>query len=125
MTHEELVRGVRDMIAATRDYRQQGGTLDNETLDDVFATMGNLADRLETLYVELARTRAELAQASEQCGAVHNRRERIATAALTGLLGDPNRNGTSEAFAGFAVEAADALIAELLDKPQGEVATNG
>lgn len=41
------------------------------------------------------------------------RRERIATAALQGILADVKRNGNCEAYAKDAVQFADALIAEL------------
>ena len=45
------------------------------------------------------------------------RRERIATACLAGMLGDSKRGGCFEVFAEDAVNFADALIAEL-DKPK-------
>lgn len=47
------------------------------------------------------------------------RRERIATAALQGLLSDPNRQGTFSDAVRISVEYADGLIAELdkEDKP--------
>jgi hypothetical protein len=41
------------------------------------------------------------------------RRERIATAALQGILADVKRNGDCEAYAKDAVQFADAMIAEL------------
>lgn len=42
-----------------------------------------------------------------------DRRERIATAALQGMLADPDREGTPNDYAYAAVLCADALIAEL------------
>jgi hypothetical protein len=48
-----------------------------------------------------------------------DRRERIATAALQGLLSDPNRQGTFSDAVRISVEYADALIAEL-DKEEGK-----
>ena len=42
-----------------------------------------------------------------------DRRERIATAALAGMLADPARDGNPKDFAKYALEYADALIAEL------------
>lgn len=47
------------------------------------------------------------------------RRERIATAALTGLLANSKMDGSNEDFAHYSVRLADALIAELdeEDKP--------
>lgn len=51
--------------------------------------------------------------------ALRDRRERIATAALQGLLACPNNEGKFEAYAKDAVAQADALIAEL-DKPKEE-----
>ena len=46
-----------------------------------------------------------------------DRRERIATAALQGLLADPNGYASISGYATGAVALADALIAEL-DKPK-------
>lgn len=46
-----------------------------------------------------------------------DRRERMATAALAGMLADPARDGNPKDFAKYALEYADALIAEL-DKPK-------
>ena len=46
-----------------------------------------------------------------------DRRERIATAALQGMLADPARDGNPKDFAKYAVQYADALIAEL-DEPK-------
>ena len=43
-------------------------------------------------------------------------REYMATHILSGLLADPNRNGTTEAHAAHAVKFTDALLAEL-EKP--------
>ena len=48
-----------------------------------------------------------------------DRRERIATAALQGLLSDPNRQGTFSDAVRISVEYADALIAEL-DREEGK-----
>ncbi len=48
-----------------------------------------------------------------------DRRERIATAALQGLLSDPNRLGTFSDAVRISVEYADALIAKL-DKEDGK-----
>ena len=42
-----------------------------------------------------------------------DRRERIATAALAGMLADPNGHATISGYATGAVALADALIAEL------------
>ena len=42
-----------------------------------------------------------------------DRRERIATACMAGMLGDSERGGCFEDFAEDAVNCADALIAEL------------
>lgn len=42
-----------------------------------------------------------------------DRRERIATAALQAILSDPERRGSPKDFAGYALQYADALIAEL------------
>ena len=42
-----------------------------------------------------------------------DRRERIATAALQGLLADPNGHASISGYATGAVALADALIAEL------------
>ena len=46
-----------------------------------------------------------------------DRRERIATAALAGLLADPSGHATINGYVVSAVALADALIAEL-DKPK-------
>ena len=46
-----------------------------------------------------------------------DRRERIAMAALQGLLADPNGHATMSGYATGAVALADALIEEL-DKPK-------
>jgi len=46
------------------------------------------------------------------------RRERIATSALAGMLANEDRAGTFEAYAQDAVEVADALIAELDKKEE-------
>ena len=48
---------------------------------------------------------------------LQERRERIATAALQGLLSCPNNAGSPKAYALDAVAQADALIAKL-DKPE-------
>lgn len=42
-----------------------------------------------------------------------DRRERIATAALQGMLSDPGASGTATEYAEYATQYADALIAEL------------
>ena len=42
-----------------------------------------------------------------------DRRERIATAAMAGMLADPERHGSPKDFAKYALQHADALIAEL------------
>lgn len=42
-----------------------------------------------------------------------DRRERIATAALQGMLSDPGASGTAIEYAEYAAQYADALIAEL------------
>jgi len=57
-------------------------------------------DKIDDLEAEVERLRAD-------------RRERIATAALQGLLSDPNRQGTFSDAVRVSVEYADALIAEL------------
>lgn len=46
------------------------------------------------------------------------RRERIATTALAGLLSCPNNSGSLNAYARDAVAYADALIAELDKEPK-------
>ena len=46
-----------------------------------------------------------------------DRRERIATAAMAGMLADHTTSGTKADYAFLAVNFADALIAEL-DKPK-------
>ena len=48
---------------------------------------------------------------------LHERRERIATAAMQGMLSNSDLKGSTEGFAQVAVQLADALIAEL-DKPE-------
>ena len=48
-----------------------------------------------------------------QAAAYRDRRERIATAALQGLLADPTCGADYERLARQAIFAADALIAEL------------
>lgn len=48
-----------------------------------------------------------------QAAAYRDRRERIATACLAGLLGYPSRGGSPKDFAEYAVWHADALIEEL------------
>ena len=47
-----------------------------------------------------------------------DRRERIATAALQGMLSDPGASGTATEYAEYATQYADALIAELDKEPQ-------
>lgn len=63
--------------------------------------MANLSDilRAERLAAGYAEHRA--------------RRERIATAALQGMLADPDHEGTPNDYADAAVRCADALIAKL------------
>jgi hypothetical protein len=68
--------------------------------------MERLRKSNETLAAEIDRLRAD-------------RRERIATAALQGLLSDPNRLGTFSDAVRISVEYADALIAKL-DKEEGK-----
>lgn len=51
--------------------------------------------------------------ADRLCDRFPTRRERIATACLTGLLADPKYDVTYATAAKDAVECADALIAEL------------
>jgi hypothetical protein len=54
-----------------------------------------------------------------QAAAHRDRRERIATAAMAGVLADPTNNTCpASLYATWAIELADALIAEL-DKPKG------
>ena len=48
-----------------------------------------------------------------QAAAYRERRERIATAALAGLLADPSGHATINGYVVGAVALADALIAEL------------
>lgn len=48
-----------------------------------------------------------------QAAVYRERRERIATAALQGILLDPERRGSPKDFAKYALQYADALIAEL------------
>lgn len=47
-----------------------------------------------------------------------DRRERIATAALQGLLSHPETQGTAIDFARLSIRYADALIDELAKEPQ-------
>lgn len=47
----------------------------------------------------------------------HERRERIATAALTGVLANPDHIATLRMRVDIALQAADALIAELDKQP--------
>lgn len=47
-----------------------------------------------------------------------DRRERIATAALQGMLSDPGSSGTATEYAEYATQYADALIAALDKEPQ-------
>lgn len=47
-----------------------------------------------------------------------DRRERIATAALQGMLSDPGASGTATEYAEHATQYADALIAALDKEPQ-------
>ena len=47
-----------------------------------------------------------------------DRRERIATAALQGMLSDPGASGTATEYAEYATQYADALIAALDKEPQ-------
>ena len=75
----------------------------------------NLDHRIEE-RLEEAKKRLEIAQLQMQAEAEirhRDRRERIATAALQGLLADPNGHATISGYATGAVALADALIAEL------------
>lgn len=49
---------------------------------------------------------------------LRDRRERIATAALQGMLSDPGSSGTATEYAEYATRYADALIAALDKEPQ-------
>ena len=70
-------------------------------------------DNLEQLQVLRAERLAAAAAAHR------DRRERIATAAMAGVLADPTNNTCpASLYATWAIELADALIAEL-DKPKG------
>ena len=64
-------------------------------------------DNLEQLQVLRAERLAAAAAAHR------DRRERIATAALQGLLADPDGHATVNGYVVAAVALADALIAEL------------
>ena len=71
--------------------------------------------------LEEAKKRLEIAQLQMQAEAEirhRDRRERIATAAMQGLMADPTiRIPRASDCAAWAIELADALIAEL-DKPK-------
>jgi hypothetical protein len=73
------------------------GTVSDEM---IYARM---CEEIEELRAEVERPRAKLAD--------HDRRERIATACLAGLLADPTMNGFD--LTDKAVRFADALIAQL------------
>jgi hypothetical protein len=63
--------------------------------------------RQKQLDMQVADLTAEVARLKDQ------RRERIATAALQGLLADPDHSGTPENYALDALDYADDLIAKL------------
>ena len=54
-----------------------------------------------------------LSMADLRAANLRDRRERIATAALQGMLSDPGASGTAIEYAEYAAQYADALIAEL------------
>ena len=72
-----------------------------------------LREEAAQLDLDLSRLRAE----AEWQAAQPARRERIATAVLTGMLANPNVDPWRDKIAVYAVFHADALIAEL-DKPK-------
>ena len=79
----------------------------------------NLDYRIEERLEEVKK-RLEIAQLQMQAEAEirhRDRRERIATAAMQGMLADPARDCSAKYLAKYAMEYADALIAEL-DKPK-------
>jgi hypothetical protein len=64
-------------------------------------------DNLEQRVLQVER------QIAAAAAAHRDRRERIATAALQGLLADPDGHATVNGYVVAAVALADALIAEL------------
>lgn len=71
----------------------------------------------------LERATAATEMATSQCAEswrrhAAERRERIATAALQGMLSDPGASGTATEYAELAIQYADALISELDKEPQ-------
>jgi len=68
-------------------------------------------DNLEQRVLQVER------QIAAAAAAHRDRRERIATAALAGILSDHTASDNAEHIAWVAVQYADALIAEL-DKPK-------
>lgn len=83
--------------------------------------LSSTPDELEKLFMDpnRAKTEAEHWAVREIERLRADRRERIATAALQGLLAYPETQGTVIDFAKMSVRYADALIAEL-DKEEGK-----
>lgn len=77
----------------------------------------NIGGEIHRGQVQLVNLTPGRPAVSPQEKAARERRERIATAALQGILSCPDTDGGPRASAKYAVAYADALIAEL-DKPQ-------
>ena len=79
--------------------------------DDDFETRREIASEIRNLAIEVSTVYNALSDG------IVPRRERIATAALVGLLADKANHGDRNYIAWASVELADALIREL-DKEQ-------
>lgn len=80
--------------------------------------VGHGIKRLDVMLEQEALASARVLAESEAVARHRDRRERIATAAMAGMLADPSIKAPSASdCASSAVELADALIAEL-DKPK-------
>ena len=117
---EDRLIGIGDLLARDRSWRRAEATL-SAILSARYSAPEVLVETGVPVSVELPWRQSDAQQATQ---ASNERRERIATAVLSGLLAsgrlgvDPGETSMADR-AQDAVQWADALIAEL-DKPQGE-----
>lgn len=94
-----------DIVALARRHKHIASHYEGCEADHIGCLVNKLADEVERQRAENERLRAD-------------RRERIATAALQGLMSNPSTCASLEECIVAATVYADALIAKLDEEPQ-------
>lgn len=86
--------------------------------DHIGCMVNRLADEVERLRAERDLEKSSAASKEEATRLLADRRERIATAALQGLLSNPSTSSSPWEIVVAATAYADALINKLGEEPQ-------